>query len=609
MAHVFMTGGTGFVGSQIIKRLAADGHRITALARSHSRIAELIEQTNHEESGLLSAVIGDLTKQGLGLSSSDRLAIQNVDVIIHAGGPMDILLTEQQAKRVFLDAANHLTSLAAELYENGNPLHFIHVVGFKSPVTDSNLNDATAIMQLLEHEAPYERMKINADVHIRQHAKQTGYPLSVVNPSVVIGDSTTGNTEQTGGLGILIAAARKKLMGTVPGGKKHWLPLVHLDHTAAFIAALANEQQPLSNTYYLLDEQAASLNMSQLITLINKELRVPSPIGFIPVSLLSKILSSRMGSKLGIPQESLSFIVNQAFPLQSTQHIQQKYSLPATVDLSVLPHVIADLDYRLSHRPTSHPNFVRSKRGPLATLEKTGSGNPIILLPGTFSGADCLIPLASELRHRQIWIADLPGFGRSPYHHHPVNVVNGHVEAIMSAITSQPETVTLIGHSYGALLAAKVMERMPERIQAVHLLQPALHHANSRYRSRIVNRMLLPHISLATLRKELVLQGCFERIGQIPKDYLEYVLNELSSPRVRATLADTLAQLTKDEHFRQQPEQWGEKRVSIIWGSQDRVYTIPKTYSAVPTQLLARGHHFPLSHPSETARLLFQAGL
>lgn len=608
MAHVFITGGTGFIGLQVVKRLAAEGHRITALVRSLSRLNELIQRTGKDSLASLSGVIGDLTKPGLGLSSSDRETISTADVIIHAGGPMDILLDEQQARQVFLESAGHMSLLANDLHKNGHLRHFIHVVGFKSPVTDQNLNKPDAVMKLIEHESPYERLKITADLHVRQQAKQSGYSLSVVHPSVIIGDSDTGNTEQTGGLGILVASARRKLMGTVPGGRKHWLPLVHIDHTAAFIAALVNEQQPISETYFLLDEQAASPNMTQLIRTINKELRVPAPVGSIPLSLLAKLLSTRIGSKLGIPGQSLSFIVKNSFPLQAARHIQQKYTLPASLEASVLPHVVADLDFRLSHGQSAHSGFKRSRRGPLATLEKSGGGNPVILLPGTFSGADCLLPLAAELKGHDIWVADLPGFGRSPYHH-AANVIEGHVNAIIEAIASQREQVTLIGHSYGALLAAKVMEQVPERIRAVRLLQPVLHSAGSRYKSRLVNRMILPKVTKDVLRKELVSRGCFEHDNAIPHSYAAYALNELSSPRVRATLADTLAALSRPEHFRLRPGSWDNRKINMLWGTKDLAYTIPAAYQSISTALLPHGHHFPISHPAETAQLLLRSGL
>ncbi|CAM4516426.1 nucleoside-diphosphate-sugar epimerase/pimeloyl-ACP methyl ester carboxylesterase [Paenibacillus endophyticus] len=609
MAHIFITGGTGFVGTQIIKQLAANGHQISALMRSTQRLSALHDQLDKEAFRLVTAIVGDLTQPGLGISKADHQTIRQADIIIHAGGSMDIMLGELEAKQVFLDAADFLSQLASDAYINGKLRHFIHVVGFKSPVTDQNMDNPAAIQKLLEHESPYERMKIRADLHIREQAKLNGYPLSVVNPSVVIGDSATGNTEQTGGLGILVAAARRKLMGTVPGGGSCWLPLVHVDHAAAFITALVDEPQPVNETYYLLDEQGSSPNMTELIQGMNKELRLRAPIGSISLPLLKRLLGGPLGSKLGIPQQSLSFIVNADFPTEATKRMQLAHKLHASINADILPYIVADLDYRLSHNESIHPGFSRGKRGPLATLEKKGSGNPILLLPGTFSGADCFMPLALELHERHIWIADLPGFGRSPYHHHSEGVIEGHVQSIITAITEHSQPITLVGHSYGALLAAKVMEAIPERIQSMHLLQPALHPTYARYRLPGINRFMLSKLSRHALNHSLINQGCFESHEQIPVGYTNYILDELKSPRVRATLADTLSALTKSDTFKLQPANWNTVPIHITWGILDRYYKLPQAYSRLPVIQLERGHHFPISHPAETAALLRQAGL
>lgn len=43
MTHVFVTGGSGFIGGKLIRRLVADGHRVRALARSDTAAARVAE--------------------------------------------------------------------------------------------------------------------------------------------------------------------------------------------------------------------------------------------------------------------------------------------------------------------------------------------------------------------------------------------------------------------------------------------------------------------------------------------------------------------------------------------------------------------------------------
>ncbi|MGF7047989.1 thioester reductase-like protein/pimeloyl-ACP methyl ester carboxylesterase [Paenibacillus sp. DS2015] len=607
MAHLFLTGGTGFIGQSLIKDIARRGDQMTVLVRSIDRFDQLMRQSGlkqHLES--IIPVSGDLTKPHLGLSELDWERVITANIIIHAGGPMDIQLDNQQAHQVFLEAAEHMTELAGLIHSTQTLRHFIHIVGFKSPIRDEDLANPEMILEALKQEAPYEKAKFLADLHIRQESMNKGFPLSVVHPGVVIGDSATGVTEQLGGLGILVNAARRKMMSIVPGGKEYWLPLFHLDHVSSFIAALTLEDNPANKTYYLLNSREDSPNMMQLLTTINRELRVPKPLGTLSPSLLSKVLGNRLGRKLRIPKESLSFVVNESFSLESARQIQLKYHLDYVVNSSTLPHVITDLDFRFSHSAAHHADYHLTRRGNLATLEnRCEDGDPILFLPGTFSGADCLVPLAQNFQDSKVWLVDLPGIGRSPYHH-TTNVIEGHVQALIDAIVTHNTSVTLIGHSYGALLAAKVMERIPERIHSIHLMQPIFHMAPAQFKYRCIIEMILPYITEATFKKSLLTQTCFDSVSQIPSDYIQYVLDDLKSPRVRKTLAETLSEVTNKDNFHLNPEVWDQKKVSILWGDHDLKYHIPKRYRHLQTQLLPYGHHFPISHPQETAQWLQQ---
>ncbi|SFF44232.1 Alpha/beta hydrolase family protein [Paenibacillus algorifonticola] len=605
MAHLFVTGGTGFIGQRLLQTLAQTKQHATVLVRSLSKYEQLLDKLNLRHNEFIKPVCGDLTQPLLGLNKEDLARVKTAEVMIHAGGPMDIRLSAEQAKRVFLQASQHMAEIASLIHAETTLRHFIHLVGFKSPFRNEDLSQKEQAIASLSHEPPYEQAKFHADLHMREQSVKHGYPLSVVHPGVVIGDSATGETEQLGGLGLLVEATRRKLMALVPGGEKYWLPLFHLDHAAAFIAALAQEEHPVSQTYYLLQAKEDSPNMMGLITTMAKELRVAKPVGALPLGILSKVLSSPLGGKLGIPQESLSFVVNDSYSLESARHIQQKYALDYTVTPSTLRHTIADLDFRLSHSVTTHKGYNQGKLGNMTALRNNNSGNPVLFIPGTFSGADCLIPLANHFHNADIWLPDLPGLGRSPYHHKS-NVIDGHAETLIEAIAAMDTPVTLIGHSYGALLAAKVMEAMPDRIQALGLLQPVFHPAPSMYKQRWLTEMALSRMSETALIKSLIKQSCFQSEAQIPAEYIRYVQEELRSPRVRKTLAELLRELTRPQSFQLAPEQWDEKKVHILWGEQERNYELPDRYRHLKLGSLPYGHHFPISHPEQTAQLLRQ---
>ncbi|MGG1553598.1 alpha/beta fold hydrolase [Paenibacillus ferrarius] len=668
MANIFLTGGTGFIGTHLLQQLEQEGHVVTVLVRSMAKWQSLRDALGLQRSV---PVVGDLSLPGLGLREFDRSQALSSEVVIHAGGPMDIRLSETEARTVFLEAADELLKLAEAIHKGAGLRHFIHVVGFKSPFTEENFRQPAAIIQQLATSPPYEQMKFLADLRIREGASALGFPLSVVHPSVVIGSSATGDTPQTGGLGILVGATGRGLMRIVPGAATHWLPLVHVDHAASMICALAGESAPVSQTYYLLDPAVESPPMGELVGGIAHELRVNKPIGTIKPKLLTKLLSTPLGRKLGVPAESMDFIVERAtpYPLSPTQRVQREHGLPASVQSDMLPHTIADLDYRLQHgNPATPQGYARGKRGPLATLERgvsggqrgigtaqtawvertprqateeirggreaaapaqpaisvcetamlpndgAGSGHSaaaptLVFVHGTFSSADCLLPLAEQFPEADVCLVDLPGFGRSPYHHAP-DVMAGHVESLVQAILAFPAPVTLVGHSLGGLVAALAAARVPGRVHRLHLLQPAFTTART-YRSARLTAAALRFLRAAGLRRQLAAQSCFADIRDIPEGYVAYVLQELRSSRVRRTTADTLAALAK-RAAAPAPQLLStlREKAMILWGTQDHYHTLAaELRAAIPTATIAAAHHFPISHPGETARLLREYGL
>lgn len=351
MDTLFLTGATGFIGKAILEKCLATDYRIIVLVRSLQRWKEWRRLHKWSDTLQVIAIEGDLGLPHLGLSHEDWSLAMQADTIIHAGGPMDILLHSDQAQSAFMQGAIHIAELASQIHQAQLLKQFIHIVGYKSPVTEEHVQFPERLDQLLQHEAPYEQMKFKADAYIRKQSLQHQFPLSIIHPGVVLGDSMTGDIPQLGGLGIVVDAVRKGKMRIVPGGKHHWLPLIHVDYIADFLICLLSEQQhsqlPHMQAYYLLNRPAHTYDMKQLVKLISSELNAPQPIGSVSPYLAKYILCTSLGQKLGVPAASIDFIVNQDYPLESVRQIEAKYGIQSTITINGLQKVIHNLHARL----------------------------------------------------------------------------------------------------------------------------------------------------------------------------------------------------------------------------------------------------------------------
>src|SRR5690606_32842382 len=119
-----------------------------------------------------------------------------------------------------------------------------------------------------------------------------------------------------------------------------------------------------------------------------------------------------------------------------------------------------------------------------------------------------LLPIAGPLHDHQLYFIDLPGFGRTPYHHEP-SVIDGYVESVVAMTNELNRPVILVGHSFGGLIAARVMQSQSARIHQLLLLQPVLHPIEPKYRYPSVTERILKSMSTSKLKKELLKSNSF----------------------------------------------------------------------------------------------------
>ncbi|MCM3174637.1 alpha/beta fold hydrolase [Paenibacillus sp. MER 99-2] len=633
-----LTGSTGFIGKEAVKQLMDENSDLILLVRSKLKAQATLQAYGITDFSRITFVQGDLSVSGLGLSTEDYKLALGADIIIHAGGTMDVTLERTLAEGIFMNGAKEIAALAEQIHRARGLRHLIHVVGFMSPYgknatevegsigegstggTTHNPGDLrTASLKMLHTESAYEHMKFEADAYIRKHAERCAYPLSVVNPSTVVGAYPTGETEQTGGIGMLVQAMSKGRMPIIPGGASHWLPLISNDVVAQTIVYLSREVEPSGGTYPVLLPKEDSPNMKELIQLMATTLDVPSPRWSAPLPIIHAAMKAGGERISGIPPESISFITKQRFDVEQTKQLflRMGQSIPNVVPL--LPHVIADLDYRLTSPVVAGKalpkGWMRTRKGDLAVLVHEGQGEPWVIVHGLMSSADEMLPLGQALQRltgNPIWLVDLAGFGRSPALGAQQDEVgfNGQVKAIVGAVNEITGSFKLVGHSIGATIAGAVLPECKRTDVQLAVLQPvwtASEDQVQRLASKLPRRMLQKQLSRMSSRR-LVKQ--FKRADSTIIDekallaYADRVSTSLRSPRIAGANADLLRWIQRPDRA-VVPTFDEAARTLLVWGRTDIGYMRPQ---GLPTSLkcaeLPYGHQFPMFHPQETARLL-----
>ena len=101
--RVFITGGSGYIGEVLCRRLAAAGHELRCLVRSTSR-TEALEAIGAE------CFVGDLADR-----YSMREAMSGADWVIHAGAELDLTRPAEEMQASNVAGSDNVASLAWKL--------------------------------------------------------------------------------------------------------------------------------------------------------------------------------------------------------------------------------------------------------------------------------------------------------------------------------------------------------------------------------------------------------------------------------------------------------------------------------------------------------------
>ncbi|AEG60449.1 NAD-dependent epimerase/dehydratase family protein [Desulforamulus ruminis] len=174
MQRVFVTGGTGFIGYHIAKRLLQNGYNVRLLVHSSRRKLDILFHPKVE------VVTGDiLDVDGL------RQAMRGCGIVYHAAGIVTFnpsLAVRNYAVNV--QGTENICRLVLELgIEKLIYTSSAATIG-KNP---SGLSDETTAFNLWDISSHYKKSKVLAENKVMEFYKNFALPVVIVNPSVPIG--------------------------------------------------------------------------------------------------------------------------------------------------------------------------------------------------------------------------------------------------------------------------------------------------------------------------------------------------------------------------------------------------------------------------------------
>ncbi|WP_096200578.1 SDR family oxidoreductase [Bacillus sp. FJAT-45350] len=193
--NIFLTGGTGFLGTQLIQQLLDSNHHVYVLARSLKKSRELLDKIPVHLHSKIEIIEGNLSSNTLGMSVEDHARLHGkIDVFYHIAA----LLSFDFKKSEELYQSNQIGTK--------HTLEFAKSIGVKSyyyistAYTLGKKDRADEILHPIDQEFnnSYEETKCKAEYLVMSYSESM--KVAIFRPSIIVGHSVTGRTDSMFGL-------------------------------------------------------------------------------------------------------------------------------------------------------------------------------------------------------------------------------------------------------------------------------------------------------------------------------------------------------------------------------------------------------------------------
>ena len=253
---VLMTGFPGFLGSALLPKILTrtGGQAVCLVQTKYAPLAtQRIDQLVAEDGSLKGRITlaeGDITAPGLGL---DDGVLADVTEAWHLAAVYDLAVDRALGMRVNVDGTRNVLDALERCpqLERLNYFSTCYVSGrYAGPFSEDDLDVGAPFNNF------YEETKYLAEVEVRRRM-QAGLPATIYRPSIVVGDSRTGETQKYDGPYFIMQwLLRQPARAVVPLAGDPTTTRVNVvprDFVIAAVAYLSGHPNAKGRTYHLAD--------------------------------------------------------------------------------------------------------------------------------------------------------------------------------------------------------------------------------------------------------------------------------------------------------------------------------------------------------------------
>ncbi len=292
MTKLLMTGGTGFIGKNIINEIIDDVDEIFLLVRKES----IIKAQKMFPNPKIQFVIGDITKSSIIDDPNDIERLAGVDKFIHLAASYDLADDDFNAYINNVVGTQNIIKLLQNLK---NLKFFFYVSSYVVNSEKAQIYEDDDIEYLSNINEIYALTKNRTEILVREVAKNQGIKTVIFRPGIVIGSTKDENNYKADGPYFFIEFVnkRKKLFKSLSFVKylpfyyveKSPLPFVAIDYLVEWMReVIIHPKDRMISCYHLFDRKP--IPTQQFMDALSKHFNLG--LKFIPISTGNRAFSA-----------------------------------------------------------------------------------------------------------------------------------------------------------------------------------------------------------------------------------------------------------------------------------------------------------------------------
>lgn len=355
---ILLTGGSGFLGKELLGRLLIsrphesiglllrDSADCKAVDRTDKILQSIFGQCATNYADRVIPIAGDISEPQFGLGETDfkQLAARTNEVF-HSAATTKLNEEPEIAQSVNVGGTAHVLELA-RLAANTHADFVLHHI---STAYVAGSTERVVLPSELQTEGPfrnaYEQSKAVSEAAVLSHKEL--FSVRVYRPSVIVGDSVTGETSAFNVLYVPVRFMLKGLFKALPVHPHIPFDVVPVDYVADAITELSQLDLPPGKTFHLTAGLGRESNPREIIEIVfacfnlyfKHHVRAPM---FVPQELLQRaLIAAERGllqleklvcNHLGVFKQTLPFIPymlsNPRFDASETERYLSNRLLP-----------------------------------------------------------------------------------------------------------------------------------------------------------------------------------------------------------------------------------------------------------------------------------------